>query len=217
MNKILMIKDNLIYNNRMVLLKPTWNTRDVVILYTKNGQNPLEVDAFSTKSFIPIDRSCTVRFVGIKSDNYASPVYELTLNMVDQHSSRQVQEVTSTSFVQQGVRREMYSNTSNISLSDGTSTRGRYVPNKLLNNLSFNKVITVSGHLIDRIDLIAYEYLGNSELWWVIAECNRSSIIDPTNIPSGTKIAIPDIETLYQRGILSRYTSRSDLAVLDQY
>lgn len=54
----------------------------------------------------------------------------------------------------------------------------------------------------DRLDLIAYEYYNNENLWWVIAEA--SGIDDPFNVPVGTVLRIPDISTLYGlRGILA--------------
>lgn len=41
-----------------------------------------------------------------------------------------------------------------------------------------------------RLDQLAYEYAGDSTLWWVIADVN--DIIDfPLSLPAGTKIKIP--------------------------
>lgn len=50
----------------------------------------------------------------------------------------------------------------------------------------------------DRLDFVAEEYLGNGRLWWVLAEYNL--IVDPFNVPVGTRIQIPDISELYSRG-----------------
>lgn len=42
----------------------------------------------------------------------------------------------------------------------------------------------------DRIDVIATRYYGEPDLWWRIADANPE-ILDPLNIPIGTKIRIP--------------------------
>ena len=44
----------------------------------------------------------------------------------------------------------------------------------------------------DRIDLIAYKYLGNAELWWVI--CDYNDIFLPLELTPGLIIRIPSIE-----------------------
>jgi hypothetical protein len=51
-------------------------------------------------------------------------------------------------------------------------------------------MITVTGKHVHRIDLLAYDFLGNSKLWWVIAQYN--SIIDPhSEIVEGKYLRIP--------------------------
>lgn len=50
--------------------------------------------------------------------------------------------------------------------------------------------IVITGRHINRIDLIAHDFLGNSKLWWVIAQYN--SIIDPhSEIVEGKYLRIP--------------------------
>lgn len=44
---------------------------------------------------------------------------------------------------------------------------------------------------IDRIDDIALQFLGKSELWWQIMDINPE-ILDPFNIPPGTQLRIPN-------------------------
>ncbi|MDH7601908.1 MAG: hypothetical protein QHI38_07145 [Armatimonadota bacterium] len=44
----------------------------------------------------------------------------------------------------------------------------------------------------DRIDLIAYRYLGRAELWWVI--CDYNEIFFPLGLEPGTVLRIPAIE-----------------------
>jgi hypothetical protein len=41
----------------------------------------------------------------------------------------------------------------------------------------------------DRIDLLAYRYLGDVNLWWVIADCNDLFFYQDLDI--GTKLRIP--------------------------
>lgn len=56
---------------------------------------------------------------------------------------------------------------------------------------------------VNRLDLIAYQYYGNPQMWWVIAEA--SEITDPFDIPIGTVVRIPQKTTLYKyTGVLSR-------------
>ncbi len=46
----------------------------------------------------------------------------------------------------------------------------------------------------DRIDLIAYRYLGRSELWWVI--CDYNDIFFPLELVPGATIRIPSLDHL---------------------
>ena len=46
----------------------------------------------------------------------------------------------------------------------------------------------------ERIDRLAFNYLGDSRLWWVIAELNSDVIKDPLILPVGTYIKIPTVE-----------------------
>ena len=50
----------------------------------------------------------------------------------------------------------------------------------------------------NRLDLIAYKFYGNSELYWVIAYFNN--IIDPMVLAVGTELKIPSLSTLYVSG-----------------
>lgn len=46
----------------------------------------------------------------------------------------------------------------------------------------------------DRIDLIAYRYLGRAELWWVI--CDYNDVFFPLELGVGTVLRIPSLETV---------------------
>lgn len=52
----------------------------------------------------------------------------------------------------------------------------------------------------DRIDLIAYQYLGSAELWWII--CDYNDIFFPLQIELGTVLRVPSIEHV-QMSLLS--------------
>jgi len=49
----------------------------------------------------------------------------------------------------------------------------------------------------DRIDLIAYRYLGRTELWWVI--CDYNDIFYPLELLSGQVLRIPSREHVSMR------------------
>lgn len=44
----------------------------------------------------------------------------------------------------------------------------------------------------DRIDLVANEFLGDPNLWWVIMDYNPE-IVNPLDIPLGTVLRIPGV------------------------
>lgn len=66
-----------------------------------------------------------------------------------------------------------------------TSSGKRYYKNKIYPNIPFSEtdiyVITTIG---DRLDLIAYDYYNNAELWWIISIANN-------NITKGSMFPIP--------------------------
>lgn len=54
----------------------------------------------------------------------------------------------------------------------------------------------------NRLDLISFHYYKTPLLWWVIAEA--SDIIDPFNVPIGTVLRIPEMQSLYgYNGVLA--------------
>lgn len=62
------------------------------------------------------------------------------------------------------------------------------------------KSSTDSFHIVtkkdeNRLDLISWQYYGNTLLWWVIAEA--SDIIDPFDVPRDTVLRIPDKSTIF--------------------
>lgn len=50
-----------------------------------------------------------------------------------------------------------------------------------------------------RPDLLAFELYGDSRLWWVFAQRNPNTLVDPLfDFKQGTQIWIPKLETLRQ-------------------
>jgi hypothetical protein len=49
----------------------------------------------------------------------------------------------------------------------------------------------------DRVDLLAYRYLGQADLWWVI--CDYNDIFFPLDVPVGTVLRIPSDEHVQMR------------------
>lgn len=49
----------------------------------------------------------------------------------------------------------------------------------------------------DRIDLIAYRYLGSAELWWII--CDYNDIFFPLQLEIGRVLRLPSIEQVEMR------------------
>jgi hypothetical protein len=52
----------------------------------------------------------------------------------------------------------------------------------------------------DRVDLLAYRYLGRADLWWVI--CDYNDVFFPLDVPVGTVLRIPSAERVAM-GILA--------------
>jgi len=49
----------------------------------------------------------------------------------------------------------------------------------------------------DRIDLIAYRYLGRADLWWVV--CDYNDIFLPIELPVGQVLRIPSSDHVQMR------------------
>lgn len=49
----------------------------------------------------------------------------------------------------------------------------------------------------DRIDLLAYRYLGDSQLWWVL--CDYNDIAFPLDLQAGMVLRIPSVEQVEMR------------------
>jgi hypothetical protein len=49
----------------------------------------------------------------------------------------------------------------------------------------------------DRVDLIAYRYLGRADLWWVV--CDYNDIFFPLELEAGTVLRLPSVEHVEMR------------------
>ena len=49
----------------------------------------------------------------------------------------------------------------------------------------------------DRVDLIAYRYLGRADLWWVV--CDYNDIFFPLELEAGTVLRLPSAEHVEMR------------------
>ena len=49
----------------------------------------------------------------------------------------------------------------------------------------------------DRIDLLAYRYLGQAELWWIV--CDYNEIFLPLELPVGSVLRIPSVDHIEMR------------------
>ena len=43
----------------------------------------------------------------------------------------------------------------------------------------------------DQLDWLAFMFLGDARLWWVLADVNRDVLTDALDIPVGTRLIIP--------------------------
>lgn len=56
--------------------------------------------------------------------------------------------------------------------------------------------IEVTQPMVGRLDLLAYDLYGNSELWWAIAELNN--LVDPiTEVTLGVQLRVPRRDRLF--------------------
>ena len=61
-----------------------------------------------------------------------------------------------------------------------------------------DQYIIVSKDEENRLDIIAQKYYNTARYWWVVALANY--IIDPFSVPSGTRLRIPPLLSLYNKG-----------------
>ena len=72
------------------------------------------------------------------------------------------------------------------------------LPTNYLREVTFNikdQYIPVNTRYENRLDLVAYDYYNNVNLWWFIALA--SDIRNPLDVPEGTTLRIPPLTTLY--------------------
>jgi len=72
--------------------------------------------------------------------------------------------------------------------SDGVVRTSIVLPNPSDTQFTYTLHV-VTG--FDRLDQLAYQYLGDASAWWQIANINTDVAIDWTNMPVGATIRIP--------------------------
>jgi hypothetical protein len=69
--------------------------------------------------------------------------------------------------------------------------------NRKIPKKSDDKLFIVNQVYNLRPDLLAHDLYGNSELWWVFAQRNPNTLVDPLyDFRVGTQIYLPSLETL---------------------
>ena len=91
----------------------------------------------------------------------------------------------------------MYTSTSPY---HNTPMNGSYLGimfNRPITKLPDDTLFTINSTYSRRPDLLANDLYGDSKLWWVFAQRNPNTIVDPLNsFVEGVKIYLPKIETL---------------------
>jgi hypothetical protein len=75
------------------------------------------------------------------------------------------------------------------------STRDEFEPRELLDQaylVETDQYVEYLAHDGDRIDRLAFEFLGDSRLWNILAEMNPE--VDPQFIPAGVRLRIPRVD-----------------------
>jgi hypothetical protein len=74
-----------------------------------------------------------------------------------------------------------------------------FMENRKIPKYSDDKQFTVTQTYQYRPDLLAQDLYDDSELWWVFAQRNPNSIVDPIyDFKVGTRIYLPKLSTLKQ-------------------
>jgi len=74
-----------------------------------------------------------------------------------------------------------------------------FMENRKIPKYSDDKQFTVTQTYQYRPDLLAQDLYDDSELWWVFAQRNPNSIVDPIyDFKTGTRIYLPKLSTLKQ-------------------
>lgn len=82
----------------------------------------------------------------------------------------------------------------------GVSQRGQYLGmwvNRPIPRQSDDLRFTINATYDLRPDLLAYDLYGDSALWWVFAQRNPNTLVDPLNdFRNGITIFLPKMDTL---------------------
>lgn len=94
----------------------------------------------------------------------------------------------------------MFSKTPIYDLGSDTVVFGLLQPSVVPSDTDELWVVPSAG--VPRLDLLANDFYGTPQLWWVLASVNN--ILDPlVSVPEGTSIRVPTKERLSAEGILN--------------
>lgn len=69
---------------------------------------------------------------------------------------------------------------------------------KVVDHSAEDQFFVVSSNEQNRLDVVALKFYNTPRYWWVIAIANY--IIDPFDVPIGTRLRIPPLVALYNKG-----------------
>ena len=93
-----------------------------------------------------------------------------------------------------------YANAGNRSVNRLECTHREYLPYEMMEELSaFTRYRIVQG---DRLDNLAFAFLGDSRLWWAIADLNPKEIRDTAYLPINVTIKIPTLSFITSMGLV---------------
>lgn len=94
----------------------------------------------------------------------------------------------------------MFTKTPVYNLGDDIVTFGLMQPSVVPDNTDELWVVPPAG--VPRLDLLASDFYGTPQLWWVLASVNN--ILDPlVSVPAGSSIRVPTKTRLAAEGILN--------------
>lgn len=93
----------------------------------------------------------------------------------------------------------LYSKTS-LYYDTRNSADGKYLDQYVIRNVPASvddEIYEISSKYNLRPDLLAHELYGNSNLWWIFAERNPNTLLDPVgDFRTGVLISLPNKQTL---------------------
>lgn len=91
----------------------------------------------------------------------------------------------------------LYDNSTAYSATNVVENYLDIMVNRAIPKYPNDPVFEINATYASRPDLLAYDLYGSSKLWWVFAQRNPNTLVDPLNdFKAGTKIFLPTKQTL---------------------